>query len=143
MGNHNLALEKVYVGYRRKLFAESSGSSSRSRHRCVPSYCTTENPRVEFILSRPANRVCYPLHTSCRCLKIQEKRKQAFEDVWSRTEKVIAELWPDSVILPYGSWASSMMLPGSDVDLVVRFLLTRFLHLGFEVTNSPSFAPKG
>lgn len=34
-------------------------------------------------------------------------------------EDVICVLWPDTVIVPYGSYASGMMTADSDVDMVV------------------------
>lgn len=34
-------------------------------------------------------------------------------------EDAICVLWPDTLIVPYGSYASGMMTPDSDVDMVV------------------------
>lgn len=50
---------------------------------------------------------------------MQERRKKALEDIWSRLEHVIGLLWPGASVIPYGSFASGMIMPQSDVDLVV------------------------
>lgn len=34
-------------------------------------------------------------------------------------EDVICVLWPDTLIVPYGSYASGMMTADSDIDMVV------------------------
>lgn len=54
-----------------------------------------------------------------RCRQFQETRKKALEDVWCRLEEAIHLMWPDASLVSFGSYASSMMTPDSDVDLVV------------------------
>ncbi|CAN0593830.1 unnamed protein product, partial [Ectocarpus sp. 12 AP-2014] len=41
------------------------------------------------------------------------------ENLWRRIEDVICLLWPDTVVVPYGSYACGMMTPESDVDIMV------------------------
>ncbi|CAM9492407.1 unnamed protein product [Sphacelaria rigidula] len=59
------------------------------------------------------------LEFAARCRLLEDKRKQALENTFCQVEGVVRLLWPSSSVLPYGSWASGMMTPDSDVDLVV------------------------
>lgn len=53
------------------------------------------------------------------CRQLQERRQRALEELWCRLEHAIGLLWPGASVLPYGSYASGMMTPESDIDLVV------------------------
>ncbi|CBN74279.1 conserved unknown protein [Ectocarpus siliculosus] len=59
------------------------------------------------------------LDFAARCRDVQEKRKRVLENLWRRIEDVICLLWPDTVVVPYGSYACGMMTPESDVDIMV------------------------
>lgn len=54
-----------------------------------------------------------------RCRGIQERRNKALETLLCRMQDEICLLWPDTLIVPYGSYASGMMTADSDVDVVV------------------------
>ncbi|CAM9912128.1 unnamed protein product, partial [Scytosiphon promiscuus] len=56
-----------------------------------------------------------------RCQDFQGRRKKALDNLWHRIEDLVCLLWPDAVIFPYGSYASGMMTPDSDIDIVIVF----------------------
>lgn len=68
-----------------------------------------------------------PIRPCVRCRLVQERRKQALKGIWGQVEGVVRLMWPSSSVLPYGSWASGMMTPDSDLDLVVRLPTFRML----------------
>ncbi|CAN0042995.1 unnamed protein product, partial [Discosporangium mesarthrocarpum] len=54
-----------------------------------------------------------------RCQEEQERRREGMEMILRQVEEAVTLLWPDAVAIPYGSWASGLMTPGSDLDIVV------------------------
>ncbi|CAM9715747.1 unnamed protein product, partial [Hapterophycus canaliculatus] len=56
-----------------------------------------------------------------RCRDFHDGRKSALDNLWRRIEDLVCLLWPDTVIVPYGSYASGMMTPDSDIDIVIVF----------------------
>lgn len=83
-----------------------------------PVYKTVPWKQVLYIRS-PTLRLHEEIKLFCSCLQPTEEEEKARNDALDRIQEVVKALWPDSRLALFGSFATGLYLPTSDIDAVI------------------------
>lgn len=81
-------------------------------------------------------------------LSPSEAEIRARNEVVQRMQSLVSAMWPDATVNVFGSYATDMYLPGSDIDMVItspsgRLVSKTFLYqLSSKLRSTPGFAEK-
>lgn len=70
-------------------------------------------------IKSPTLRLHQEIINFCSCLKPTIQEEKARNDALARIEDVVKALWPDSRLELFGSFATGLYLPTSDIDAVI------------------------
>lgn len=84
-----------------------------------PELYTTVPWKKCLSITSPTLRLHEEIKNFCSCLQPTQEEEKARNDALNRIEEVVKALWPDSRLELFGSFATGLYLPTSDIDAVI------------------------